>query len=69
MTKDEKVFKRVLEKKIETGLTWDQIHDKTGVPLASWMTGMPGTTPSDGDLKKLAPIFNTTYEYLKHGKK
>ena len=69
MTKNEKIFRRVLEKKIESGLTWDQVHTKTGIPLASWMTGTPGTKISDGDLKRLAPVFNTTYEYLKYGRK
>jgi transcriptional regulator with XRE-family HTH domain len=63
-----KVFERILQKKKESGKTWDQIHHEAGVPLASWMTGLATTSPSDEDLRKLAPVLNTTYEYLKNGK-
>lgn len=69
MTGNQKIFTRVLDKKIESGLTWDQAAKQAHVRLASWMTGQPGTKPSDDDLKKLAPVFNTTYEYLKYGRK
>lgn len=62
------VFSRILQKKKESGKTWDQLHAETGVPLASWMTGLPTTSPSDEDLRKLASALNTTYEYLKYGK-
>lgn len=62
------VFSRILEKKKEAGKTWDELHAETGVPLASWMTGLPTTSPSDEDLRKLAPALNTTYEFLKYGK-
>ena len=62
------VFKRILEKKKEAGLTWDQIAKEAKIRLGSWMTGLPTSKPTDEELKKLAPVLNTTYEYLKNGK-
>ena len=62
------VFKRILEKKKESGLTWDEIAKEAHIKVASWMTGLPTSKPSDEDLKKLAPVLKTTYEYLKYGK-
>ncbi len=63
-----KVYKRILKKKKASGLTWDQIADAARIPVASWMTGLPTSTPTDEELKKIAPVLNTTYEYLKYGK-
>lgn len=63
-----KVFKRVLEKKKELGYTWEELSYLAKIPLASWMTGIPTTTPTDSELKALAPVLNTTFEYLKYGK-
>lgn len=62
------VFKRILEKKKESGLTWDEIAKEAHIKVASWMTGLPTSKPSDEDLKKLAPVLKTTYGYLKNGK-
>ena len=62
-----KVFKRILQKKEEVRLTWDEIAEKAGIQIASWMTGIPTSTPTDEELKKLAPVLNTTYEWLKNG--
>ena len=62
------VFKRILDKKKESGLTWDEIAKAAEIPLKSWMTGLPTSKPTDEELKKLAPVLNTTYEYLKYGK-
>ncbi len=63
-----KVYKRILKKKKASGLTWDQIAEAAGIPVASWMTGLATSSPSDEELKKIAPVLNTTYEYLKYGK-
>lgn len=63
-----KVFKRVLEKKKELGYTWEELSNLAKIPLASWMTGIPTMTPTDSELKALAPVLNTTFEYLKYGK-
>lgn len=62
-----KVFKRILQKKEEVRLTWDEIAEKAGIQIASWMTGIPTSMPTDEELKKLAPVLNTTYEWLKNG--
>lgn len=63
-----KIFKRVLEKKKELGYTWEELSNLAKIPLASWMTGIPTMTPTDSELKALAPVLNTTFEYLKYGK-
>ena len=63
-----KVFKRVMKKKVESGLTWDEIAGRAGIPVASWMTGIPTSSPTDDDLRKIAPVLNTTYEWLKYGR-
>lgn len=63
------LFSRILEKKKESGKTWDQIAEEARIPLGSWMTGIPTSAPSDEDLRKMAPVLNTTYEFLKNGKK
>lgn len=62
------VFERVLKKKEESGLTWSKICKKSKIPMSSWMTGAPCFSPTDEELKKIAPVLNTTYEYLKYGK-
>ena len=62
------LYKRILQKKKEAGLTWDEICKASQIRLGSWMTGLPTSKPTDEELKKLAPVLNTTYEYLKYGK-
>ena len=62
------VYKRILAKKKESGLKWDEITKAAQIRLGTWMTGLPTSQPTDEELKKLAPVLNTTYEYLKYGK-
>ena len=62
------LYRRVLMKKKESGLTWDEICKAAKIRLGTWMTGIPTSKPTDEELKKLAPVLNTTYEYLKYGK-
>lgn len=62
------LFKRIMQKKKESGKTWDEITHEAHIRLGSWMTGLPTSKPTDEELKKLAPVLNTTYEYLKNGK-
>lgn len=62
------VFKRIMQKKIESGLTWDEICKEAEIPLKSWMTGVPVGSPTDKELRAIAPVLNTTYEYLKYGR-
>ena len=61
-------FKRILQRKEAIGLTWDEIALVAGIPVSSWMTGVPTSVPSDDEMEKLAPILNTTFGYLKHGR-
>lgn len=62
------LYKRILQKKKEVGLTWDEITKEAQIRLGSWMTGLPTSKPTDEELHKLAPVLKTTYEYLKYGK-
>ena len=62
------MFKRILDKKKASGLTWDDIAKAAGIRLSSWMTGLPTSSPTDTELMRIAPVLNTTYEYLKYGK-
>lgn len=62
------IFQRILQKKTESQKTWDQIAAEAKIGLGSWMTGLPTSQPTDNDLKKLAPVLKTTYEWLKYGK-
>lgn len=62
------VFKRILEKKIDSGLSWDALAKEAGIRVASWMTGLPTSSPTDEELKKLAPVLKTSYKWLKSGK-
>jgi transcriptional regulator with XRE-family HTH domain len=62
------VYKRILQKKKESGLTWDEIAQEAKIKLGSWMTGLPTSSPTDEELQKIAPVLKTTFEWLKYGK-
>lgn len=64
-----KVFKRIRERKVALGLSWEEIAQQAGIKMASWMTGLPTSSPTDAELKKLAPVLKTTYSWLKYGDK
>ena len=61
------IYRRILQKKIESGLEWDDIAVKAHIRIASWMTGLPTSSPTDAELQAIAPVLNTTYEWLKYG--
>lgn len=61
-------YKRILAKKKDAGLTWDELAAKAGIPVSTWMTGVTFVKPKDSELKAIAPVLNTTYEWLKNGK-
>jgi hypothetical protein len=61
------VFLRIMKKKHEAGKTWDEIIKEAKIPLRSWMVGIPCSSPTEKELKALAPVLNTTYEWLKNG--
>ncbi len=62
------VYKRILILKAGRGLTWNQLAEQAGIPVATWMTGLPTSAPTDDELQKIAPVLETTYEYLKYGR-
>lgn len=62
------VFRRIMHKKIESRLEWNEIASKGGIKISSWMTGIPTSNPTDDDLRKIAPVLDTTFEWLKYGK-
>lgn len=53
--------------KIDVQKSWNEIAHEAGIKISSWMTGIPTSNPTDEELKKLAPVLNTTYEWLKYG--
>ena len=61
------IYKRILQKKKEVHKTWDEIAAEAHIAIASWMTGLPTCQPTDEELRKMAPVLNTTYEWLKYG--
>lgn len=61
------VYKRVLMKKAAKGMTWNELAEAAGIPVATWMTGLPTSYPSDDELYALAPVLDTTFAYLKYG--
>ena len=62
------LFRRIMQKKIESRLEWNEIASNGGIKISSWMTGIPTSNPSDDDIRKIAPVLGTTYEWLKYGK-
>lgn len=62
------VFRRIMRKKIESRLEWNEIASNGGIKISSWMTGIPTSNPSDDDIRKIAPVLGTTFEWLKYGK-
>lgn len=62
------IFRRVMEKKHEVMKSWDEVVFEAKIPLRSWMTGIMTSNPTDAELKAIAPVLNTTFEWLKYGK-
>lgn len=61
------VYKRINAKRKEAGLSWNQLAKQAGIKVATWMTGLAISHPSEDDVRKIAPVLNTTYEYLRFG--
>lgn len=53
--------------KIDVKKSWNEIAHEAGIKISSWMTGIPTSNPSDEEIRKIAPVLNTTYEWLKYG--
>lgn len=62
------LFRRIMQKKIESRLEWNEIASKAGIKISSWMTGIPTSNPTDDDIRQIAPVLGTTFEWLKYGK-
>jgi hypothetical protein len=64
-----KVYKRINQKRKEANLTWNQLAALAGIPVGTWMTGLPISHPTEAEVHKIAdvPQMNTTYEYLRYG--
>lgn len=62
------IFRRIMQKKIESRLEWNEIASNGGIKISSWMTGIPTSNPTDDDIRKIAPVLGTTFEWLKYGK-
>lgn len=65
---DRKTIKNIFKAKKDCGKGWDQIAAEAGVPVSSWMTGVPFAEPTEEEVRKIAPVMNTTYEALTGGK-
>lgn len=61
------VYKRINAKRKEAGLSWNQLAKLAGIKTATWMTGLPISHPTEEEVRKIAPVLNTTYEYLRYG--
>ena len=59
-------FLRILKKKTEAGLTWDELAAKAGIRLKSWMCGVCGE-PDDNEIRKIAAALNVSFGWLKNG--
>lgn len=62
------IFARIMKKKLESNLSWDEIAHKGDIKVKSWMTGLPCGKITDEELEKIAPVLDTTFDYLKWGK-
>ena len=63
------VYKRINQKRKDANLTWQQLAQKAGIRMGTWMTGVPITHPTEEEVHKIAnvPEMNTTYAYLRYG--
>ena len=62
------MFRRIFELKVKKGYTWNELAQLAGIPVATWMTGLPTSKPSDDELHRIAPVLDTSCEYLKYGR-
>lgn len=61
------ICKRILQKKTENKMTWDELCKKAKIGLASWMCGMDGT-PTESEIKKIAKVLGTSARWIKNEK-
>lgn len=61
------VYRRIEEERVRCGLTWNKLARQAGVPMSTWMTGLPIAHPTDEEVRKIAPVVRSTYMYLRYG--
>lgn len=61
------VYKRIDEKRRECNLTWNELAKRAGIKMKTWMTGLPINHPTDEEIRKIAPVVNSTYVWLRYG--
>lgn len=61
------IYRRIDGKRKEAGLSWRELAKRAGIMMKTWMVGLPGFYPSDEEITKIAPVLNTTFDYLKYG--
>ena len=61
------VYKRINQKRKEAKLTWNQLASKAGIKMRTWMTGLAIDHPTEEEVRKIAPVVNSTYVYLRYG--
>lgn len=63
------VYKRIDGKRKDAKLSWSKLAKKAGIKVASWMTGLNTSHPTEEEIYKIAavPEMNTTYAYLRFG--
>ncbi len=61
------VYKRINEERKKCGLTWNQLARQAGIKVGTWMTGLPISHPTEEEVRKIAPVVNSTYVYLRYG--
>lgn len=62
------IFMRIIKHKEKSCLSWNELAEKADIAITSWMTGIPTSSPSNEELRRLAPLLGTTYDYLKYGR-
>lgn len=61
------VYKRINTRRKDVGLTWNQLARQAGIKVGTWMTGLPISHPTEEEVRKIAPVVNSTYVYLRYG--
>ena len=61
------VIRRILQLKVQSKKSWDEIVRTTKIRLATWMIGKPIGGPTDDEIHRLADYFNVSYKWLKYG--
>jgi len=61
------VYKRIDRLRRDAGLSWSELATLADIKMKTWMTGLNNSHPTDEELRKIAPVLGTTYEYLRYG--